>query len=76
LRAGSLRQAATEHVVRLDELVSQSDEHREMLHSSSAGRRGPRRGAGNAALAPINPSDLPTGDDLAAELERYLREQG
>ncbi len=77
LRAGSLRQAASEHVVRLDELVSQSDEHREMLHQLEAQADAETaQNAGNAALAPINPTDLPTGDDLAAELERYLREQG
>lgn len=28
------------------------------------------------SLAPINQSDLLSGDDLAAELERFLREQG
>jgi predicted ATP-grasp superfamily ATP-dependent carboligase len=77
LRAGSLRQAASEHVARLDELVAQSDEHREMLHQLEAQADAETaQNAGNAALAPINPSDLPTGDDLAAELERYLREQG
>ena len=77
LRADSLRQAASEHVARLDELVAQSDEHREMLHQLEAQADAEAaQNADNAILSPINPSDLPTGDDLAAELERYLREQG
>jgi predicted ATP-grasp superfamily ATP-dependent carboligase len=77
VRADSLRQAASEHVARLDELVAQSDEHREMLHQLEAQADAETaQDAKNATLSPINPSDLPSGDDLAAELERFLREQG
>ena len=77
LRVDSLRQAAAEHVARLDELVLQSDEHREMLRQLEAQADAETAEPDTrSALAPINPSDLPSGDDLAAELERYLREQG
>ena len=74
LRADSLRQAATEHIARLDDLVSQSDEHREMLRQLEA--QADAESAESETLAPINQSDLLSGDDLAAELERFLREQG
>jgi predicted ATP-grasp superfamily ATP-dependent carboligase len=77
LRADSLRQAASEHVARLDELVSQSDEHREMLRQLEAQADAESAESNErTALAPINQSDLLSGDDLAAELERFLREQG
>ena len=55
---------------RLDELISQNPEHTEMLRQlESAYERidvGP---------APLDEAEFPTGDELAAELERYLREQ-
>ncbi len=77
LRVDSLRQAAAEHVARLDELVSQSDEHREMLRQLEAQADAETaESSESTSLAPINQSDLLSGDDLAAELERYLREQG
>lgn len=73
LKADGLRQAAAAHVTRLDELVSQSDEHREMLHQLELQADAE---TAESSFAPLNASDLPTGDDLAAELERFLRDQG
>lgn len=77
LRADSLRHAAAEHLARLDELVSQNEEHREMLRQLEL--QADAETAQNTAgtdLSAINPNDLPSGDDLAAEFERFLRDQG
>jgi proteasome assembly chaperone (PAC2) family protein len=66
-----LRDQARETGVRIDELIAQNDEHREMvrlleLHVDS-----------NQDAFQENPDfqfgTLPTGDEIAAELERYLR---
>jgi len=76
LKADGLRQAAAAHVSRLDELVAQSDEHREMLHQLELQADAETAESAESSFAPFNASDLPTGDDLVAELERFLREQG
>ena len=67
----ALRQEAEAHRQRLDALIAQNQEHVAMLQQLeavydaevSSGTAGP-------------PRDLPTGDEIAAELERYLRDQG
>jgi predicted ATP-grasp superfamily ATP-dependent carboligase len=56
---------------RIDELIANSDEHtamvRQMETSHDLTEEGP----------PLDPAHLPSGDELAAELERFLRgEQG
>lgn len=55
---------------RLDELISQNPEHSEMLRQLESAYERIDVGPG-----PFGESDIPTGDELAAELERYLREQ-
>jgi hypothetical protein len=67
----ALRQDAEAHRQRLDGLIAQNQEHVQMLHQlesvydteQSSGAAQPTR-------------DLPTGDEIAAELERFLRDQG
>ena len=70
-----LTRQGADQAKRLDELVSGSEEHMAMLRQLEAAwdadatsGAGPRLGT---ALGP-----LPTGDELAAELERFLRDQG
>jgi PAC2 family len=68
----ALRNDAAAHGNRLDELVKQSDEHTAMVQQLEA--------AYDAAASEPSPrgllGPLPTGDELAAELERFLRDQG
>ncbi|MEO5725344.1 MAG: PAC2 family protein [Ilumatobacteraceae bacterium] len=69
--APDIRQGAIIQRERLDQLVSANEEHIGMVHQleqlydSSAEES---LGLGSAAI--------PSGDEIAAELERYLREQG
>jgi PAC2 family protein len=56
---------------RLDELISQNPEHTEMLRQLETAYERIER----IDVGPLGESDLPTGDELAAELERFLREQ-
>jgi proteasome assembly chaperone (PAC2) family protein len=57
---------------RLDELVAGNPEHVQMVHQLEAQWDGEEAaGADGFGTQP-----LPSGDELAAELERYLREQG
>jgi hypothetical protein len=69
--AVALRQEAEAHRKRLDGLIAQNEEHVAMLqqleqvYDSEAS-------SGEA----VPPRQLPTGDEIAAELERYLRDQG
>jgi hypothetical protein len=62
------RADATRH--RLDELIAQNDDHVSMLHQleSAWDRSEPED-------QPLAITDLPTGDELVAELEQYLRDQ-
>ncbi len=55
---------------RLDELISQNPEHQAMLRQLEAAYE-----ESSPATSMGDPADLPTGDELAAELERFLREQ-
>ncbi len=68
----ALRNDAAAHRTRLDELVKQSDEHMAMVRQLEV--------AYDAATVEPSPTGLlgplPTGDELAAELERFLRDQG
>ncbi|HML01489.1 MAG TPA: PAC2 family protein [Acidimicrobiales bacterium] len=53
----------------VDELIAKSSEHSQLVHQLER----------NVDVAEGNPLDLgqiPTGDELAAELERYLRDDG
>jgi hypothetical protein len=69
---------ADAHRVKLDELVRGSEEHLAMLRqmeeaydAEAASGASPAPGSG-----PVPDGPLPTGDEIAAELERYLRDQG
>ena len=68
LDASSLRAAGDEARLRVDELVTNNPEHRSMveqLESVADENEGNSLG-----------DDVPSGDELAAELERFLREEG
>ena len=66
---------------RLDQLVDGNDEHRAMVAQFE--RLYDAAGAGGGApprtprpTAPSWPIELRSGDELAAEVERFLRDQG
>lgn len=52
---------------RIDELIASSEEHQEMVRQLES------VADAEEAAPQLDPSDLPTGDELAAELERFLR---
>lgn len=62
-----LHDAAVMARARIDELIAASDEHAEMVRQLEA------NADAEAAAAPIDLSELPSGDELGAELERFLR---
>jgi predicted ATP-grasp superfamily ATP-dependent carboligase len=64
LDAGDLAAEATATAARIDELVQGNEEHAAMVHALEV-----------QADATPSPADLPSGDELAAELERFLRDQ-
>lgn len=64
LDSGDLATEATVTESRIDELVSGNEEHAAMVHALEV-----------QADATPSPADLPSGDELAAELERFLRDQ-
>lgn len=53
---------------RLDELISQNPEHQAMLHQLEAAYE-------ESVPGSLGDADIPTGDELAAEVERFLRDQ-
>ena len=66
-----LRAAADKTREQIDGLIANNPEHRHMVEQLEAqidGEFGWGRGAGA-----MDPNSFPTGDELAAELERYLR---
>lgn len=75
LDATELRDAAETQRLRLDELVAQSAEHVAMVHQLEAGYDAATSTEGDGPLSPPG-VPLPSGDELAAELERFLRDQG
>jgi predicted ATP-grasp superfamily ATP-dependent carboligase len=70
LPMGDLASRAEATRNRLDELMAQNPQHSSMLHQLEEAWDG-----SEPEETPIGPSDLPTGDDLVAELERFLRDQ-
>jgi hypothetical protein len=68
LPLGDLPSQAKATRSRLDELIAQNPEHEAMVRQLEAAYE-------EVDIGPLGPSDLPTGDELAAELERFLREQ-
>lgn len=65
LPRGDLEPDATETAERLDTTIARNDEHTAMLQALEA----------DADEAPKE-GEIPSGDELAAELERFLRDQG
>jgi hypothetical protein len=73
--AAALRTEMVEHGRRLDGLIAGNDEHSRMITQLEAlYDDADRRSAGPGASS-VSSSDLPSGEDLVAELEAYLREQ-
>jgi hypothetical protein len=78
--AVEVRRAADEHRQRLDELVANSSEHTSMVRQleavwdAEAAEQAGVSSTPNLGSFPQGP--LPSGDELAAELERFLRDQG
>jgi proteasome assembly chaperone (PAC2) family protein len=69
---GEVQIAATAQAQRLDELIARSSEHQAMV--SELERAYDTMVATESPLSPPG-TPLPSGDELAAELERFLREQ-
>lgn len=69
LDPGPLRDAARVTRARLDEAVAASPEHTAIVRQLEASYDGTP-----GAVGPLE-GDLPTGEEIAAELERFLREQ-
>jgi hypothetical protein len=68
---------ADAHRGKLDELVQGSEEHQAMLRQmEQAYDVEAAAGAMPPGVGPLPAGPLPTGDEIAAELERYLRDQG
>lgn len=68
LDAGALHAAADGIVSQIDEIVANNEEYRMLVRRLEAAFDG-------EAASSFNFSDLPSGDELAAELERFLRDQ-
>ncbi len=71
VEAANLHEAVTKHREQLDELVAANPEHVTMVRQLEEAYDA----EANTGLL-ITGTDLPSGDELAAELERFLREQG
>jgi PAC2 family len=76
-----LRGEALLQRTRLDDLVAKNDEHRTMVRRLEAeyddvyGATDGRNDSLDEGEEPIDPATLPSGDELAEELEQYLRDQ-
>jgi hypothetical protein len=67
--SGPLHAAADATLSQVDELIARSTDHQEMVRQLESSIDAVE---GN----PLDIGQVPTGDELAAELERYLREHG
>jgi len=75
--SAQLREAAVLVRQRLDELTANSVEHMTLVRQLEAQvDAAEREGNGERQEADPGWSSMPTGDDLAAEVERFLRDQG
>lgn len=68
LDASELHVAASRAAARIDQLIASSEEHGEMVRQLEA-----VVDAEQTTPPPFDPSELPTGDEIANELERFLR---
>jgi predicted ATP-grasp superfamily ATP-dependent carboligase len=73
LDSSSLREQARAARTRIDELINENPEHRKMVEllEAQVDSATPSEPAGGLGQGP-----LPSGDELAAEFERFLRDQG
>jgi predicted ATP-grasp superfamily ATP-dependent carboligase len=72
---GTVAEEAAATLARLDELVADSTEHVALLRQLEA-QADQRDGASSGGLGGADrPGDLPSGDELATEIERFLRGQ-
>lgn len=71
LAASELHDAAQRAGAQIDELIANSDEHRAMVSQLET-----QIDATENEQSGFDPSTLPSGDEIAAELERFLRGQG
>ncbi len=71
LPSHDLHEAAARASTRIDELIAASEEHRAMVKQleTQVDQEAPRPNE-------LDPATLPSGDELAAELERFLRGDG
>ena len=67
LDSSKLHVAAALATARIDELIASSEEHLDMVRQLEAVVDAEQ------AAPPFDPSEIPTGDELGAELERFLR---
>jgi hypothetical protein len=67
-----LRAAEANARQRIDQLIQQSDEHRSMV----AGLEQQADDEAQESATAMNLDNLPSGDEIAAELERFLRGEG
>jgi hypothetical protein len=70
LDPSDLHAAAAVAGARIDTLIASSEEHSEMV------RRLEEAVDAEEAAPPFDPSDIPTGDEIGAELERFLQGEG
>jgi hypothetical protein len=71
---GDLDDAASRSRNRIDAAMATNDEHLAMLHEMER-RYDESQGPPDPGPVP-DPADLPSADELAAEVERFLRDQG
>ncbi len=67
--ATALHTAADASLSQVDQLIARSSEHQQMVRQLE-------RNIDAVEGNPLDIGQVPTGDELAAELERYLREEG
>jgi hypothetical protein len=71
-----LRREAIVQRQRLDQLVEANDEHQDMVHQFERMYDAAEEVAGAGETSPTGGLEMRSGDELAAEVERFLREQG
>lgn len=71
-----LRAAAAETRERIDSLISQNPEHIAMVAGLEQQLDAETTSSNNVDHPPMDIDNLPSGDEIAAELQRFLREEG
>lgn len=75
LRTGELEAAATDATLEIERQVAQSDEVRQLVSALEEQYDSFTRSSGRASLL-AQTADLPTADELGAQFERFLAQQG